>query len=273
MQQRFIFLDVDGTVMNGQHTISPAVREAIIETRRRGHKVFLCTGRSPVEIFDWVWAIGFDGKICVNGGYTEYEGNVLRTATLPPALLDAVMKFLQAHGYEFSVQCLYDLRVSPGFRAFLLSNMRRAAEAAGTVLPQQVVDDLGVYVEGLPWGTNDAAKLTFYHPGGANIGEVRDAFGDTCTVIPGSMPGGSNGELTLQGVSKGAAVKALVDQLGLDRAATVAVGDSENDRELIEYCGLGVAMGNARQTIKDVADVVTDSVDDDGVATALSTLL
>ena len=76
-------------------------------------------------------------------------------------------------------------------------------------------------------------------------------------------------EVNAPGVTKGSGLLALAAHLGLTRAQTMAVGDSGNDRAMIEAAGLGVAMGNATEAPKNVADYVTDDVDHDGIMNAL----
>ena len=76
-------------------------------------------------------------------------------------------------------------------------------------------------------------------------------------------------EILPKGVNKATGLKALAEHLGISRQEVMAIGDENNDIEMIEYAGLGVAMGNAPDTIKALADVTTTSNEEDGVATAI----
>lgn len=76
-------------------------------------------------------------------------------------------------------------------------------------------------------------------------------------------------ELNAPGVSKGPGLMALAERLGLARGEVMAVGDSGNDRTMVALAGLGVAMGNATEEIKQVADVITADNNHDGVAEAI----
>lgn len=69
-----------------------------------------------------------------------------------------------------------------------------------------------------------------------------------------------------RGVDKGAAIAGLIERLGLEREDVIACGDGLNDLSMIRYAGLGVAMANAQPEVKEAADVVTLSNDEDGVA-------
>lgn len=76
-------------------------------------------------------------------------------------------------------------------------------------------------------------------------------------------------EINNKGVSKGKAVKALADYYGFKREEIVCIGDNENDISMIEYAGFGVAMGNAIKEVKDLADYITATNREDGVAKAI----
>ena len=81
------------------------------------------------------------------------------------------------------------------------------------------------------------------------------------------------GELTALGVSKGRALAELAQQLGIPQAAVVAIGDQENDLEMVAWAGLGLAMGNAIPALKAIANQTIPSIDDAGVAWAIQHLL
>lgn len=76
-------------------------------------------------------------------------------------------------------------------------------------------------------------------------------------------------EITDKGVNKGRAVSMLAARLGIDRSEVMAIGDSPNDKKMLEWAGMGIAMGNASQEVKLVADNVTLPIEKDGVAKAL----
>jgi hypothetical protein len=79
----------------------------------------------------------------------------------------------------------------------------------------------------------------------------------------------NNFEVMSKGISKGNAVSILSDMLGIERENVMCIGDSENDLSMIKFAGLGVAMGNAAECIKENADYITDINNEDGVAKAI----
>ena len=72
------------------------------------------------------------------------------------------------------------------------------------------------------------------------------------------------------GISKWNALKALCESLNIDLKDTIAIGDNQNDKEMLENSAVGIAMGNAAQDIKDISNYVTKNFDEDGVAYAIN---
>ena len=77
--------------------------------------------------------------------------------------------------------------------------------------------------------------------------------------------GDESGELMVPGIHKAVAIETLLDHLGLSKEGTLAIGDGLNDIEMFDFCETGIAMGNAKEDLKKIADYVTDSVSDDGL--------
>lgn len=78
---KIIFLDVDGTITDYENNVPPSAVRAIRLARARGHRVYMCTGRSKAENPPEIWAIGFDGMIGGNGSYVEDAGQVVSTSS------------------------------------------------------------------------------------------------------------------------------------------------------------------------------------------------
>ena len=104
-----------------------------------------------------------------------------------------------------------------------------------------------------------------------DISEVYEFLPDDCRII--ITDNGALGQILNKDVSKAGGVKALAEVLGIGLDEVISFGDDYNDIEMIRECGIGVAMGNAPQDIKDAADIITASNDEDGVAIILEKLL
>lgn len=268
MRRRAIFLDIDGTLVDDHAVVPDSAREAVRRARANGHLVFLCTGRSMAEVFDGILDVGFDGVIAAAGGYVEVGGEVLLHQTIPVEQVRRVTAFFRDHGTEYLLEANAGLFGSDGF-------VTRVRELVlGGVTDEDVLAQLEravgpfldtVQVPADPTRT-DINKIAFLHSP-VTLDEVRAALGDSFTVIPGTVPlfGPNSGELSLPGVHKATAIAALLEDLGMDVADTIAYGDGHNDLEMLQHVAVGVAMGNAVPELKAVADEITADVDEDGL--------
>lgn len=268
---RIAFLDVDGTLIDDRQRLAPSVVEAVRGARAAGHLVYLCTGRARVEIPDHVAAIGFDGVISAGGGFTDRGDEHVAAHPLPAETLDALVAFFAANDIEYILQAYDDIYPSRGIlervRPIFDSDEAAAGDPAAAAALERVERRMA-YKGPAPAGS--VAKATFVGTHPDTFALVREGLGDGFHVITGTIPylGRSGGEVSLDGVNKGAAIVELVGMLGIGLDAAIGIGDSYNDLEMLRVCGLGIAMGNADDAVKAHADEVTTSVHDDGVHTA-----
>ncbi|MFG6475991.1 HAD family hydrolase [Microbacterium sp. P06] len=269
--RRIAFLDVDGTLIDHHQRLAPSAIEAVRGARARGHLVYLCTGRSRTEIPEPVTAIGFDGVISAGGGFVDRGDERVAEHTMPSAALHELVAFFEDNDIEYILQA-YD-EIYPSRRMFesiapVIDQVvgRAPEDAASTDLLR--LEKAMAYRGPAP--EDAVAKATFFGTDPRAFEKVRDALGDRFHVITGTIPylGGSGGEISLHGVNKGAAITELVEHLGLTLADAIGIGDSYNDLEMLQVCGVGIAMGNADDAVKAHADEVTTSVHDDGVHAA-----
>jgi Cof subfamily protein (haloacid dehalogenase superfamily) len=100
------------------------------------------------------------------------------------------------------------------------------------------------------------------------IQRVRDSIEET-GIVTVSQSMKDNLEVMNKGVTKGNAVKLLAEMYGIKREEIIAIGDNENDISMIQYAGMGIAMGNAEESLKSVANHITGDYQEDGVAEAI----
>ena len=112
---------------------------------------------------------------------------------------------------------------------------------------------------------DQAEKINIYFDDMENSRELREKWKDLDDVAVTTSISG-NAEFNAAGVDKGVGLAMLHTKLGIDRMHVIAFGDNENDLEMLEGAGIGVAMGNSKQYVKDAANEVTGDNDHDGVA-------
>jgi len=282
---RIVFIDVDGTILEHGSVIAPSTVAAIRTARANGHLVYLCTGRSEGDIHPDVRAIGFDGAITNGGAFATRGDELLFAHTMPRADVERLIGYFEERGIHYFLQSNDSVYASPGvlqmMAEFLVQRAQRRAEDLkhigaddGDLLDSVLREASDRYVPVADADLDAVAKAVFISSRSDSVDRAQDELGERFHVIPGSMPlpGGSNGEISLRGTNKGAAIVEVLGLLGLDAADAVGIGDSWNDVEMFEVCGTAVAMAGADPQLKSLADHVTTGVLDDGVRNALVAL-
>jgi Cof subfamily protein (haloacid dehalogenase superfamily) len=272
--RRIAFLDVDGTIIDSGEHIAPSTIEAVQTARRNGHLVYLSTGRAEVEIYPPIRAIGFDGTVSAGGGFATVGDELVISRTMPEDAVARMVRFYDQSGYDFYLQSYAEVYPSPGiYGRFAQYLQADAASTADTQADLSVVASaqqhpaLRAFADVRPFTLAGIAKSVFVGTDHTAFERVVEGLGGEFHVITGTIPhlGRGSGEVTLHGVNKGSTILQLLSRLGLDAADAIGIGDSSNDIEMLEACGVGIAMGNASAEVKAVADEATTAVLDDGV--------
>ena len=271
---RIAFLDVDGTLIDSGEVIAPSTIEAVQTARANGHLVYLSTGRASVEIYPSIRDIGFDGAISAGGGFAEIGDELVISRTMPEEAVARMVGFYEESGYDFYLQAFDELYPSPGvrgrFATYLEDDQERRGETRTDLKSVTDSDEhpaLKAFARVRPLSYTGIAKSVFLAGDLTAFDRVSAALSGDFHVITGTIPhmGKGSGEVTLGGVNKGTTILQLLEKLGLDAASAIGIGDSTNDIEMLQVCGVGIAMGNATDVVKAHADEVTTSVLDDGV--------
>lgn len=253
---RLIALDVDGTIVDGENVMSEAVRSAVHAVRDAGIETVIATGRGVPGVMDAVDNLRFtEGYgVASNGAVTfrfDPEVELLDVVTFDAS--EAVRRVLE-HMPEALVAVE---EVGVGFR---LNKPFPDNEISG----QFVVEDVESLI------SEPVARVVI-----RSAEHSRDEF--TAIVKDLGLTGtnyyiGYSAWLDLapEGVSKASGLEFLCTKLGVDRSEVLAVGDGNNDLEMIQWAGRGVAMGQAPDDVKAAADEVVGTIDEDGLAAELT---
>ncbi len=252
---KIIFFDIDGTLLNmGSTDLTTPVKNALRDLQDRGIKVFVATGRPhySVPVFEDVI---FDGFMCFNGAYCFDRETVIHTCCLDKTDMRTVVANAGRLGY--ATQIATADRMGCNMYQEELDRYIRHSRRRCDILPD--FDEMlsgEVFLMMVASGEeHDKALLE-------NTTRLRTArWCDWATDIISVDCGKAKG------------IQAILDHYGFRREESMAFGDGHNDLDMIEYAGIGVAMGNAKDEVKAAADYVTDSCEDDGVVTALEALL
>ncbi len=257
---QLIALDLDGTAMGRTRTIRPAVRAAVAEAIRRGAVVTLATGRMYCRTVPFWQALGANGPIiCYQGAVVRdsLTGETLHERGIPVDLAHEVVHLARRLDLPLNVYLDDEIcieAVTPAWERYY-------RHANGAVEPR-IVGDMLSFLTREP---THLALITAAEGTRELVERARAHFAGRLYVTTGHP---LMCELSHPEVSKGRALRLLAERLGIPRERVMAVGDNLNDLDMVEWAGLGVAMGDAPPELLAVADAVVGTVDEDGVAEA-----
>ncbi|HEM3491736.1 TPA: Cof-type HAD-IIB family hydrolase [Streptococcus suis] len=274
---KIIFLDVDGTLVDYHNRIPESAIRAIRQARENGHLVYVCTGRSRAEMQPELWEIGLDGMIGGNGSYVEHQGQVIMHQLLSEEDSRAIVDWLHERGLEFYLESNNGLFASENFRERARETLRIYSMNKGKTAEEvanQEVDDLmyGMIFDGQLY-RDDLNKVSFVLDSYQDHLDSKAAFPNlVANTWGGRGESALFGDLGVKDIDKAHAISVLLDHLGASQADTIAFGDAKIDIPMLEYCAVGVAMGNGGAEILAMADIITDDVEHDGLYNAFEKL-
>lgn len=246
-----VFFDVDGTLLSHkQNDVPKSTRDALHELRKRGILTVVATGRHMIEFSKLpVGDIDFDGYLMLNGQLILDSARSVYAGT---PIDEGEMKILSG---------IFKRKKIPF--ALVGANDRYINYVDDTVIRTQaetkgMIPDIGEYS-----GEKIYQILAFVPDDEKHV--LSDLL-DECTITSWNDTGI---DIIPRGGGKAAGIQKFLDENGIDRSEIMAFGDGENDIDMLQFAGIGVAMGNAGDTVKAAADYVTDSVDDNGIENAL----
>ena len=263
---RLLALDLDGTALNDEKRISPRTAAALTEALARGVVVIPATGRTVSGIApDFLALPGVRYALVSNGARVEdlAAGVSIVRQYLPTAL--ALRAYDRLACYDCTIDLFQDgkgyttTRNLAAFDHLVPPNLLPYLRASRTP-----VEDLRGLIAAQPDGVEKLTLFFRHEDERLRAWAEMEALG----LAPvSSLP--HNMELNAPGVDKGTGLLALAAALGIPPEATMACGDGGNDTAMLRAAGVGVAMANAFDEVKAVADYITASNNEDGVALAV----
>ena len=253
--RKIVFLDIDGTLCNDSGVVPASAENAIKQAHQNGHRFFLCTGRSKAEIPAEVLALPISGIIGAGGGYCEVEGEVILHQVFDSAELKKLIGFLEEHGVEYYLESNQGLFASANLRSCLIK-LTLNGLAENSVL---IEDPVRIDYE-------DVNKLSFVnHAIPYEI--IHKKYNGDFHMLRSTVPafGADSGEIGIKNINKKTAIEKLLAHIRQGKEDCLAFGDGENDIPMFEAVATGIAMSNASERLKAVADEITYSSDEDGI--------
>ncbi len=256
---KLVALDLDGTLLDNDGRLPARNVQRIAEAQAQGVGIMLATGKTRQSAVSLIAEMGLNMPSVFSQGLLvcAADGSIMREVTLDWRLAEEIVNYLdeQALPYVAYNRDGILVRCDHPYFADLYAKY-------GEPYPQ-VLDSLAgrtrelrihKFLIGDP--LNLAARRVDLEQRFGRTGKIYQAVPEYVEIMP-------------QGLSKGGGVRWLLQQLGISPERLLAVGDGENDIEMLQLAGIGVAMGNANATVKAAADAIVGSNDDGGVAEAL----
>ncbi|WP_286151812.1 HAD family hydrolase [Sporofaciens musculi] len=259
---KLIFLDIDGTIRDFDGTVLESGMEAIRKARQNGHEVFLNTGRLYCRIEKKIRDIGFDGVVASSGGYIEYQGERIGHKYFTQLAYIELMKDLLEQDCVVEMgnnkEC-YVLQENweDYCRIYTKLCEKLCVDESEALMPRPVESLLEV---------PDVEQLVVFSRDEVSR-EILSKWGYSFHITHLCLPYSERwaGEITPNYITKAEAIRQILKMRECGREDTVAIGDGDNDIEMIRFAGTGVAMGNGSPWAKEIADYVTAPIKEDGL--------
>ena len=269
---RAIFLDMDGTILNHQNKVSIHTKEIIDEVRNLGIKVFIATGRSFEEIEGLV-PPGFqvDGVVASNGmvGYAGHE--VIFKHSLSRGLVETVIKMARENKVYYELFPYGSPRITLKQDRTYAENEIRDPKPESVGLNEWLSRKESIK-EKIAWVDeivgNEFSKFYFFSRTTEHINHWKETLEQLKKEIDftTSISSVHNVELMVANVNKATGIQQMLKHFDLTEEEAMAIGDSDNDIPMLRLVNFSVAMKNAPDSIKEIADDVTDfTCDEEGV--------
>ncbi|MFJ5714070.1 HAD family hydrolase [Neobacillus sp. NPDC093127] len=281
MRYSLLATDLDGTLLNDEKEIDVETREAINEYRQRGGKVVICSGRSPLSTLWIASTIGLAGEpiIAYNGAILlDENGEVKEQAAFQDESLLSFWELCEAEGvyaHFYEGDTLLVPKVNKWNENWIENNIPTLGKSGGELkscesfrekCQVKVMEDFYRYLK----ETQPKITKIAVFDDGDRLSDFSKRIGEQITEMEiSSSFNFLNLEISPSGVTKASALLRLAEELSIPIAQTAAIGDNYNDSLMLSTAGLGIAMGNAPEKVKQMADQVTGNNNEAGVADAI----
>ncbi|MBT2737568.1 Cof-type HAD-IIB family hydrolase [Neobacillus sp. C211] len=256
MNYKVVILDIDGTIVPHGKTLSPATKDAIQRLREKKINVVIATGRAPYFSESILSETGVDSMVFFNGSYAYHEGKEIYKNAIEKHVLERVHLLSNDYQHPLTFLGVTSFKATDLSHPFVVEAYQHDPWKP-ELAPPQFWTEQDIYQMFLHCDVEEEASYQTKIP---ELDFRRWSSGArTCDV-------------NLSNSNKAVGLTKLLERFGIAPDEAVAFGDGLNDMEMLSLVGMGVAMGNARDELKQVADMVTLSAEEDGVRYGLKRL-
>ncbi|MGL4875819.1 MAG: Cof-type HAD-IIB family hydrolase [Clostridium sp.] len=271
MKYKMICIDMDGTLLGKNRRVSEKSKEVLREASKRGVKIVITTGRLYNNAAYFSELVGASAAVIGGNGAVIMEKNKIKPiyrSRFNKEICKELLELADKHKVILHFHTVSNI----------VSNSYLSSNIAKVILPGRRYDGFNIHLGTIKskrvWDrvleekAEAITKTILFSLEPKRIEAYRKDL-DKIEGITYFTSGNRSIEINMKGVSKGDSVRRLAEYYGIKREEVICIGDNENDVSMIEYAGLGIAMGNGIQKVKDIADYITDTNVNDGVRKAV----
>ena len=260
MNKHIIFFDVDGTLFDCAHgakQVSEPLKRAISQLRKDGHLCFIASGRPYAYLNEEIRKLDFDGFVLCNGAIVLMNDQILLSHYFDVEEVKNIINILNQHDAIYCLNDIYEAYCPKKFKG--MCEMLESYEVPlAHIISQYDIDHIKVL------------KIEVQTFDDASTNYIRNLANEGYVLL--EYEGANSFEINRPQTSKGKAISELLNILHIPQENSIAFGDGDNDIEMLQTVGHGVAMGNALPSVKAAADTVTESCIDEGIVKELQRL-
>ena len=263
---RLIVFDIDGTLQNSRHEISPYTVEVIHRLQAQGILISICTGKTLPAVKSPAEKLNIQVPIIMgNGAILQYtNGQIVHASFFPEKIVRKIIELISTCDVDISVftpEAIYVRKITESVQAMMGFGAPHPQEISSWELMQKDIQRV--------------VKFVMLNMGGApallSVADALESHLDGQVSYFPTMP--YMLEILPPGENKASGLQRLADHLGIKTSEIIAIGDGDNDAVMLNLAGLGVAVANGTPVCKASADLIIDSNDEDGPARFLDALL
>ncbi|KIL45665.1 Cof-type HAD-IIB family hydrolase [Jeotgalibacillus soli] len=259
MEQHLIVLDLDGTLLTEEKMISERTKRTLLKAKEYGHEVMIATGRPYRASEQYYKELGLSTPIVnFNGAFVHNPLNTQWGIHHEPMSLDVVKEIIEAcQDFKFHniiAEILDDV--------YLHYHDEKLLEIFNFGNPSIQTGDLRTYLPGNP-------TSLLIHAEEEHVQDIRQHLSDVHAEVIDHRRWGAPWhviELVKSGLNKAVGIQKVAESMQISQDHIIAFGDEDNDLEMLKYAGTGVAMGNGIESVKSIANAVTASNEENGIA-------
>lgn len=270
MEYKLVAIDCDNTLIKSDGEIHPDNIIAINKLLDKGVKVVIATGRNDILVKEYMDEAGFKEEVVIscNGSCIRdlKTNQTIKASYIPKEKVKEIIDVCHKEDIEatfFTLEKSYSTKPRSLELQTTISKTHYTKRLKTSIKNNFDADFEKVIAE------NDFLKMVIIELDPQRLLELRSLF-KKISNISVFISSKHCLDIVAEGVSKGSALAEYADSLGISTSQTIAIGDSENDIEMLKTAGVSIAMGNASQDVKDVCDIVTEDNNNGGVAKALN---